>query len=363
MYRKTIMILLVLLLTANIAFAEQGDVQVKIPEFDIYLNNTLVDNTKVAYPMLEYKGVTYFPMTWEYSNALGLETSWSNDTGLSIKKNGRSGELALSGDENNKLGQVLEAEIANYDIQLNGMMINNSEEEYPILNYKSVTYFPLTWKFAVEAFDWTSEWNQESGLSVTSTQSTPAAVNPEMEAVETVVNLPFNIEFSGMENWALASSMIAEDAFDMGAKLMDISSEEIDILLKARVEIMELYSKFPLDQISEEGNPNLIFLVERNYAFDSFQTPEEYMEIAMAQLDAIGFYDTSEQATVYENLNGVRFSQKNVKMSYGDVNVVQSYFIAKEDSYFVSVIVSLPDNTSVESIKEIQQVLDTFKIY
>ena len=42
--------------------------------------------------------------------------------------------------------------IGNTDITVNGKTINNDEEPYPLLVFRDVTYFPLTWRFAVDEF-------------------------------------------------------------------------------------------------------------------------------------------------------------------------------------------------------------------
>ena len=39
------------------------------------------------YPLLVYKDITYFPMTWYNCRMLGLETEWSDAKGLAIWQN------------------------------------------------------------------------------------------------------------------------------------------------------------------------------------------------------------------------------------------------------------------------------------
>lgn len=43
-----------------------------------------------------------------------------------------------------------------YQIAVNTVVksefLDNSAEPYPLLNFRGVTYFPLTWRFAVEEF-------------------------------------------------------------------------------------------------------------------------------------------------------------------------------------------------------------------
>ena len=38
------------------------------------------------------------------------------------------------------------ASVAAYNIVVNGKKIQNSKEQYPLLQFRDVTYFPLTWR-------------------------------------------------------------------------------------------------------------------------------------------------------------------------------------------------------------------------
>jgi hypothetical protein len=51
---------------------------------------------------------------------------------------------------------------------VNGKVISNSKEQYPLLSFRNVTYFPLTWRFAHDEFGWDYKWNTSGGLSITS---------------------------------------------------------------------------------------------------------------------------------------------------------------------------------------------------
>ena len=64
---------------------------------------------------------------------------------------------------------------ASYKISVNGAQINNKEEKYPIFNYNGITYFPLTWAYAVDSFGWSYQWDAENGLRIDTTTA-PARV-------------------------------------------------------------------------------------------------------------------------------------------------------------------------------------------
>ena len=62
---------------------------------------------------------------------------------------------------------------------VNGKSINNSAEEYPLVTFRGVTYFPLTWRFAVDEFGWDYSFDPENGLVINSS-------NPHTQ----IINLP-----------------------------------------------------------------------------------------------------------------------------------------------------------------------------
>jgi hypothetical protein len=113
-----------------------------------------------------YKNITYVPLTWDFANALSLEAIWD---GKSLSVNRRENYFShlnqdLSG--NNIFTRRYRATIPTYDIFVNGNKINNAKEEYPILNFRGITYFPLTWRFMVDVFGLLYHWNSESGLTL-----------------------------------------------------------------------------------------------------------------------------------------------------------------------------------------------------
>ena len=51
-------------------------VTVTLPTFKVVFNNTNVDNRYSKYPLIVYKDITYFPMTYSDCRFLGLESKW-----------------------------------------------------------------------------------------------------------------------------------------------------------------------------------------------------------------------------------------------------------------------------------------------
>ena len=164
-------LLLVILLSLNVYATD--DVSIKIVDFNLTINDKDVDNNVQDYPFISYKNITYFPMTWDNANALGLRSKWNVDDGLSITSGHVVNEVKFSENANNKLGDIDQAKIAEFKIRVDGNLIDNKNEIYPLLTYKNVTYFPMTWKFMVENFGSKYIWSEEEGLSITADKYEP----------------------------------------------------------------------------------------------------------------------------------------------------------------------------------------------
>ena len=149
------------------SLAKDQTVKVTLPSFTVNLNDNKVDNQYRNYPLLVYKDITYVPMTWYDCRLLGLKTEWTEKDGL---KN--SQEKVTSSyvpyKTNSKNSNNYNAKIPNFKVSVNGKIVDNSKEEYPILSFKDVTYFPLTWRFAHDEFGWGYEWDKSKGLNIKS---------------------------------------------------------------------------------------------------------------------------------------------------------------------------------------------------
>ena len=168
--KKTIIALsistLIILSTTSFIFANNNTAYITIPTYSTKINNVVIDNSNSDYPLINYNNITYFPMTWNYCKALGLTISWSNITGLKLVSDGPLSPLLKDEGTVNDFYQTYNASIANFDITVNGRPIDNSIEQYPILVFRDITYFPLTWSFAVDAFKWQYLWSEDEGLSI-----------------------------------------------------------------------------------------------------------------------------------------------------------------------------------------------------
>ena len=145
-------------------------VRVTMPAFRVTLNGKRIENDKRQYPLIVYRDITYFPMTFYDCHYLGLDAYYTDQTGLDIHAFTRDivpwsyYEYESSG----RNPQTAAAQIAAFPIRVNGKVIENEGEEYPLLLYKDVTYFPLIWRYAVDEFGWDYRYNEIDGLVINS---------------------------------------------------------------------------------------------------------------------------------------------------------------------------------------------------
>lgn len=137
-----------------------------IPSCTVTLNGQSVDNTYRQFPLLQYKDIVYFPMTYYDCRFLGVYTDWNEKTStLYINTENISGAYRKYNWEW-KNGKRNEIDICKANIVVNSKVIDNSKEEYPLILFRDVTYFPLTWRFAVDEFGWEYSYDDKNGLVI-----------------------------------------------------------------------------------------------------------------------------------------------------------------------------------------------------
>ena len=168
---KLVAALIVLALIAGLipagAFAAPGEVRVSLPGFNVTLNGVRVDNGYRQYPLIVYRDITYFPMTYFDCRFLGIETRWDESSGLDIERTGITGAYRdYKGSTKN--AAVYTAAVPSFEVRINGKAVDNGSEEYPLLVFRDVTYFPMTWRFCVEELGWEYEFSEAGGLVINS---------------------------------------------------------------------------------------------------------------------------------------------------------------------------------------------------
>ncbi len=182
--------LLLVGLSATPAMAQT--VTATLPTFPVTLNGTVMEQQYAQYPLLVYKDITYVPMTWEETRLLGLETTYTQADGLGVNKAAvvREQSILQAEYEPYKVekanGKSHQATVAEGLIHVNHKSIENGSEEYPLLLYRDITYFPLTWRFAVDEFGWDYTFDHTNGLVITP-KVTPKEMNTPSNAIHDVV--------------------------------------------------------------------------------------------------------------------------------------------------------------------------------
>ena len=145
--------------------AEWKKIKVHIAPFYTEIQGMSVDNRYVEYPLITYKDITYFPMTFDLCTQLGLVCGYDDEKGLFITREyvnyyketpKHFGEKAT-----NYYNKLYDAQIPTYPVYLNGVRIDNEKEEYPLINFRGITYFPMTWRFAYEELNFDIEWSEK----------------------------------------------------------------------------------------------------------------------------------------------------------------------------------------------------------
>ena len=139
-----------LLLTISILFtcssisavASDKNATAIIPDYQIIIDDSLVYYADSLYPFLNYKGITYLPMTYEYARAMNLTTGYLEGSAFMVAYNPCDDKLPVyETTANNKNNTVIIPQ--GYNVYVNGKKVDNDNADYPILNFRGVTYFPL----------------------------------------------------------------------------------------------------------------------------------------------------------------------------------------------------------------------------
>ncbi|MBR3995877.1 MAG: hypothetical protein IKI97_11445 [Clostridia bacterium] len=142
------------------------DVEVILPPFAVTMNGVKIDNTNLEHPFIMYNNITYFPMTYFDSRFLGIGTNYTAEDGLSIFRleDAQHSYNGLTRQMPNEMSYPALKSVGK--IRVNEKEINNRTEEYPILFFRDITYFPMTWKFCVDEFGWGYSFDFEKGLVI-----------------------------------------------------------------------------------------------------------------------------------------------------------------------------------------------------
>ena len=160
-------VIMLFVFTASAAAAEEAYDYANAVSGNVTVNGVSINTANAVYPFLLYKEITYFPMTYHLCRFLGVETNWTQETGLIVDRTGVFSDFVPDEGAVGS-GGFVNITFPQYVIEINGKRIDNSKEEWPLITCNGITYFPLTWCFAVDEFGWEYSWTQETGLRINS---------------------------------------------------------------------------------------------------------------------------------------------------------------------------------------------------
>lgn len=181
-------LLTVICMGSSCVFA-QGSEYASLPNWSVTFNGREVDSSSRKYPLLQFRNITYFPMTYDDCRFLGLTTQWDDSarkltiTKETVQNAAYNDYEYLPNKEKFEYGKIgAEVTDCEFQIGVNGQKFDNSREEHPLLLFRDVTYFPLTWRFAAEQFGWQYSYDDENGLIINS-EETPEAENDRFRVI------------------------------------------------------------------------------------------------------------------------------------------------------------------------------------
>ena len=176
-----------LLLTQLPTYAQAETIKINLPAFPITINSLKIDNDRLEYPIIMYNDITYFPMTYQFSRGLGLKLNFTASEGFSVAYSAANSiPFTVKYLDTAPHERPLIASLPSYPIKVNNLVIQNDKEIYPLLTYKGITYFPVTWRFAVEDFGWQYTFDVQKGLDIKVSNT----VMPEKNTVDNIPELP-----------------------------------------------------------------------------------------------------------------------------------------------------------------------------
>ena len=202
-------LLCALLLAGAAPAAQAAGLRASVASGKVTLNGQTIDNSTAQYPLLVYRDITYFPMTFHLCRFLGLTTEWDSvSRTLTITRTGGAGDYVPDTGHGRRSGSVSAVRV-DYPVVVNDETVDNSRAKWPLLNYSGVTYFPLTWAFAVDDFGWDYHWDAASGLEIDSTGGAPYVtepiVNPDNPPISTGERTEGEIINGASRAWASAA--------------------------------------------------------------------------------------------------------------------------------------------------------------
>lgn len=187
--------------------AKPSGMKADVADFPIVLSGNKVDNSALQYPILSYNYITYVPMTYNTARTLGLETEWDGSSLWIAEK----GDAIFTNDVagSNILGQSGAVKKVDFNVYINGQLLTQ-DGSYPFLDYKGVTYLPLTSDVA-NKLNLSVQWNDTTGIVV-------APKDTKSTASKIVAAEPKTAVYNGTLDQFVSALNAKIDAYNADAK-------------------------------------------------------------------------------------------------------------------------------------------------
>ncbi|MEK8132645.1 DUF5050 domain-containing protein [Paenibacillus filicis] len=204
--------------------ASAQEAKASFPAFPVAVNGVFTDQRHSEYPALLYREMIYFPMTWHYASALGLTVDWSEQDGLSVASSSGCNPLIQDLTAEGNLDGAGDATLtlAPFPIKVNGKSIINQEEPYPVLLYRNIVYFPMTWSFTREAFGWTTSWDDKRGFGIRSCAEPSSATQTHQDRL----NIASGGQLAVKDGWVYQNPLALIKSRPDGSEQTQLSDDQ-----------------------------------------------------------------------------------------------------------------------------------------
>lgn len=173
------LVLMIILTSAVTTYAGGGtEVEVRYLDREITVNGNFILNYQSDHPYFVYNTIIYVPITWENCKIFGyqkvLDNEWNptlirekpsqaNYAEQWLKNNGPTMTAVVSDQEVIVRTEDEDGEVADV------VLTSEVTQGYPILEYRSATYIPLTFNVVNNVLGWKKEYDDFSGLYLDTT--------------------------------------------------------------------------------------------------------------------------------------------------------------------------------------------------
>lgn len=181
--KKILIVLVTLIIYLQIPSYAIETFELTLVDYDIEINDVMLEKSKSQYPLLNYNKVTYLPMTWQNLKSLALSVKF-DDTNVYITKEELRGDGYINGEESKTFPNTISVVLPERTIYVDDEIFENSSMEYPIFEYQGVLYIPMSDYFAKELLKIDLVFTPESGLKINCGLEKIAKKDEDLSAIE-----------------------------------------------------------------------------------------------------------------------------------------------------------------------------------